>query len=98
VRTPVEQISPTLDPSTSWGESAEQNYIELAMTIRHTQGMFALLPVRSNYSVPARDALLRRLADDIGDIPLRILQLNRQSWDPGPMIDEVVDTLDLNQA
>ncbi len=69
-------------------QSAEQNYVELVMTIRHTQGMFALLPVRSNYSVPERDALLRRLTGDLGDIPLRIIRLTRESWNAAHLISD----------
>jgi tetratricopeptide (TPR) repeat protein len=63
------------------------------MTIRHAQGMFGLLPVRSNYTVPARDALLQRLEEDLGGIPLRTVRLTRETWDPGPMLADAVDEL-----
>ena len=41
------------DPSRTLDDEVEENYAKLVMLLRNTQGMFALLPVRSNYSVPA---------------------------------------------
>jgi tetratricopeptide (TPR) repeat protein len=72
---------------------AEQNYIELVMTIRNTQGMFALLPVKSNYSVPARDALFRRLVGDLPGIPLRIIHLSGESWNAAQLIADAAAEL-----
>jgi tetratricopeptide (TPR) repeat protein len=92
------RASATIDRLPSPEESAEQNYIELVMTIRQTQGMFALLPVKSNYSVPKRDVLLQRLADDLGEIPLRFIRLSRESWNPAPAIADASDTLNARGA
>jgi tetratricopeptide (TPR) repeat protein len=74
-------------------EAAEQNYIELVMTIRQAQRMFALLPVKSNYSVPARNALLQRLVSDLSGIPLRIIQLSRDSWNAAQLIADAAAEL-----
>jgi tetratricopeptide (TPR) repeat protein len=67
-------------------EAADQNYAQLVWMLRRTQGMFALLPVRSNYSVPTRDALLQRLAGDLPEIPLRIVELSRDSWNAAQVV------------
>jgi len=92
------RASATIDRPPSLKEAAEQNYIELVMTIRQTQEMFALLPVKSNYSVPQRDALLRRLADDLSEIPLRFVRLSRESWNPAPLIADAAATLQVRGA
>jgi hypothetical protein len=49
------------------------------MMLRQTQGMFALMPVRSNLSVPARDVLLQRLETDLTPIPLRSVRLTHET-------------------
>jgi tetratricopeptide (TPR) repeat protein len=53
--------------------------VQLVMVLRQTQGMFALMPVRSNFSVPARDALLQRLENDLSPIPLHSVRLARET-------------------
>ncbi len=87
------RASATIDRLPSLEETAEQNYIELVMTIRQTRGMFALLPVKSNYSVTRRDALFHRLSNDLGEIPLHVVRLSRESWNAGPSIAEAAATL-----
>ncbi len=70
---------PPLDLRVILGTKGEEEYAQLVMMLRQTQGMFALLPVRSDLSVPARGALLGRLENDLSPIPLRSVRLTRET-------------------
>ena len=78
---PVPSLRPSspIDLATHLGTEGEEDYAQLVMMLRETQESFALMPVWSDLSVPARDALLRRLEKDLAPIPLRSVQLRRET-------------------
>jgi tetratricopeptide (TPR) repeat protein len=87
--------STPVDLSAKLGTAGEKEYVQLLWMLRNTQGMFALMPVRSDFSVAARDALLKRLEKDLSsaDIPLHVARLTREEWNAAGLIAETASGL-----
>jgi tetratricopeptide (TPR) repeat protein len=77
------------------GPEGATEYGQLAMMLEESQGRFAPMIVRSDLSHAGRQALLNRLAQDLGPmIPLRILEISREAWNPIPSVVEAASSLD----
>lgn len=82
------------DLAASLGTTGEAEYGELVSLLQDAQGMFALMLVRSDFTVPVRDALLERLAEDLGPaIPLRVIRLTQEHWEAPVCVAESVSEL-----
>jgi tetratricopeptide (TPR) repeat protein len=75
--------SPTLDLARALGESGEDEYQALLHVLRAAVGMFAVLPLESDFTYPLRDALLEQLRGDLAaeGITLRVVRLSSEDWD-----------------
>src|SRR5208283_989073 len=63
------------------------------MMLEESHGYFAPMLVRSDLVESARRALLNQLAQDLGPmIPLRILSVSREEWNPIPPIVEAASS------
>lgn len=71
------------DLAKALGEAGEQEYARLVRVLLAAQGMFALMPVASDFPVAARNALLERLAEDLSarGIAFHVAHLTRERWD-----------------
>jgi tetratricopeptide (TPR) repeat protein len=65
------------------GEAGEQEYARLVRVLIAAQGMFAFVPVASDFPVESRRALLDKLAADLEakGIALYIASMTRERWD-----------------
>ncbi|ETW99302.1 MAG: hypothetical protein ETSY1_15495 [Candidatus Entotheonella factor] len=72
-----------VDLAKALGETGEQEYARLMRVLLAAQGLFALVPVASDFSVEAREQLIQRLKQDLQTqgIALHIVSLNRERWD-----------------
>jgi tetratricopeptide (TPR) repeat protein len=65
------------------GEAGEQEYARLVRVLMAAQGMFAFVPVASDFPVESRRDLLDKLAADLAakGIELYIASMSRERWD-----------------
>ena len=78
-----ETASFTVDLARALGTAGEQEYKRLLRVLTAAQGLFALVPVASDFPVEARDALLERLTEDLAvyGIAFHVARLSRERWD-----------------
>jgi len=78
-----EAASFTVDLARALGAAGEQEYTRLLRVLTAAQGLFALVPVASDFPVEARDALLERLTEDLAvhGIALHVIRLSRERWE-----------------
>lgn len=77
------------------GQKGVTEYGQLLMMLEESQGRFAPMIVRSDLCEGDRQALLNRLALDLGPmIPLRILKVSRGEWNPIPPVVQASSSLD----
>lgn len=78
-----ETASFTVDLAKALGVAGEQEYKRLLRVLTAAQGLFALVPVASDFPVEARDALLERLTEDLAmhGIGFHVAGLSRERWD-----------------
>src|SRR5208283_2218582 len=75
------------------GPEGMTEYGQLLMMLEESHGYFAPMLVRSDLVESARRALLNQLAQDLGPmIPLRILSVSREEWNPIPPIVEAASS------
>ena len=70
------------------GEAGELEYVQLVSMLEHTQGIFALMLVRSNFTPALRDRLLERLAADLAPAPLSIVRVSKTKYNAAKMLAE----------
>ena len=86
---PVQALlqSPVPDAlATALDAQGEQEYIQLLSMLQHTQGIFALMLVRSNFTPALREILFQRLAHDLAPIPLSTVQCTRTEYNAAGML------------
>ena len=75
------------------GEPGAEAYCQLLSLLEDTQGMYALLPIRSNFSPPLRDALLEQLKREMAPTPVRIVRLTETDWNPAIRLVEAAEEM-----
>ena len=70
------------------GEVGELEYVQLVSMLEDTQGIFALMLVRSNFTPALREVLFQRLAHDLAPIPLSLVQCTRTKYNAAGMLAE----------
>ncbi|HKM56120.1 MAG TPA: hypothetical protein VJY33_22120, partial [Isosphaeraceae bacterium] len=76
------------------GPEGATEYGQLLMMLEEAQGRFAPLFVRSDLSESARRALLDLLERDLGpSVPMRIVRISREEWNPIPSLVAAASSL-----
>ena len=76
------------------GPEGETEYQQLVAMLQMTLGRFALMPARSDFPTPVRDALIKRLKKDLRPTPVVIVPLGwTSSWDAMRLISEAAAKL-----
>ena len=80
--------SPSDDLKAALDAQGEREYTQLLSMLQHTQGIFALMLVRSNFTPALRDRLLERLSADLAPAPLSIVRVTKKKYNAAQMLAE----------